>query len=123
MAFDDVVGSAAEKLASDERLRSNLTDDEFAPILDWAIKWLETKTAKAKNKAAAQKIAQMELKRIEMMMKQMNDQMPAGTTPTLEAAVKPLKLKLPRKKIEAKARVSLIQEVLKLIEGEWRRKK
>jgi hypothetical protein len=122
-SFNDVLESAAEKLSSDERLRSNLTDDEFAPMLDWAIKWLGTKTAKAKDKAAAQKIAQTELKRIETMMKQVNDHLLAGTTPTLEAAAKPLRLKLPKRKIEVKDRASLIKEVLILIEGEWGKKK
>ena len=123
MIFDDVLASAAEKLSSDERLRSNLTDDEFAPMLDWAIKWLGTKAAEAKDKTAAQKITQTELRRIETMMKQVNDHLLAGTTPTLEAAAKPLKLKLPKRKIEVKDRASLIKEVLTLIEGEWGKKK
>jgi len=115
MVYDDVLASAAEKLSSDERLRSNLTDDEFNPILDWAIVGLGKKTAKAKDKAAAQKIAAKELKRIESVMKAINDLLTGGNTPTLESAAKALKLKLPKRKIEAKDRASFIREVLSLV--------
>ncbi len=123
MSYEDVLESAAEKLSGDERLRSNLTDDEFAPMLDWAIKWLGVKTVKAKDKAAAQKIAAKELKRIESAMKGTNDLLKEGNTPTLESAAKALKLKPPKRKIEVKDRASLIKEVLKLIEVEWGKKK
>jgi len=123
MVFEDVIESAAEKLSSNERLRSNLTDDEFNPILDWAIAWLEKKTAKAKDNAAAQKIVQTESKRIETMMKTINDALKEGNTPTLESAASPLKIKLPKKKIGIRDRVMFIREVLKLIEGEWEKKK
>ena len=114
MTFDDVMESATEKLSGDERLRSNLTDDEFNPILDWAIAWLEKKTAKAKDKAAAQKIVQTELKSIETRMKTINDALKGGNTPTLESAAKPLKIKLPKNKIGIRNRDMFIREVLKL---------
>lgn len=115
MIFDDVIANAAEKLSGDERLRSNLTDDEFAPMLDWAIKWLGVKTAKAKDKAAAQKIAAKELKRIESAMKGVNDLLKEGNTPTLEAAAKALKLKLPKKKVGIRNREMFIREALSLV--------
>lgn len=114
-SFNSVLESAAEKLSGDERLRSNLTDDEFNPILDWAIARLEKKTAKAKDKTAAQKIVQTELKSIEMRMKAINDLLKGGNTPTLESAAKPLKIRLPKKKIGIRNRDMFIQEVLKLI--------
>ncbi len=116
MAFEDVIETAVEKLSGNERLRSNLTDDEFNPILDWAIARLEKKTAKAKDKAATQKIAAKELKRIESAMKAINDLLKGGNTPTLESAATPLKIKLPQKKIGIRNRAMFIQEVLKLIE-------
>ncbi|MBI4630287.1 MAG: hypothetical protein HY740_00930 [Chloroflexi bacterium] len=123
MVFEDVIESAAEKLSGDERLRSNLTDDEFNPILDWAITRLEKKTAKAKDKAAAQKIAAKELNQIESAMKVINDLLKEGNTPTLESAAKPLKVKPPKPKIGIRNRDMFIGEVLKLIEGEWEKKK
>lgn len=121
-SYNDVMESAAEKLSGDERLRSNLTDDEFNPILDWAIAWLDEKMAKASDGTAARQIAQNELKRIELAMTAINDLLPAGTTPTLEEAVKLLNWKMPTQKIEVKDRVSLIKEVLKLIDEEWGKK-
>ena len=123
MVFEDVMESAAEKLSGDERLRSNLTDDEFNPLLDWALAWLEKKMAKAKDKAAAQKIATEEMKRIETMMKMITDSLNGGNTPTLESAATLLKIKLPKKKIGIRNRAMFIQEVLKLIEVEWEKSK
>ena len=117
MVFEDVIEGVAEKLSGDERLRSNLTDDEFNPILDWAIAGLEKKTAKAKDKAAAQKIAAKELKRIESAMKGINDLLQGGNTPTLESAAKPLKVKPPKPKIGIRNRDMFIREVLKLFEA------
>jgi hypothetical protein len=115
MTFDDVIESAVEKLTGDERLRSNLTDDEFNPMLDWALAWLDEKTAKASDAAAARKIAQKELKRIESAMKTINDLLKEGNMPTLETAAKALQLKLPKKKIAVTDRVSFIREVLSLV--------
>ncbi len=43
---------AAERLLEDERLRSNLTDDEFQPLLDWALEALEAVAADPRRAAA-----------------------------------------------------------------------
>jgi|GEM_PF-1554241 hypothetical protein len=119
MTFNDVVESAAGKLSSDERLRSNLTDDEFTPILDWALARLDEKTAAAGDATTAKQIAHNEMKRIESVMTTLNESLSSSATPTLAAAATLLKLKLPKQKIEIRDRVSLIKEVLQLIEGEW----
>jgi hypothetical protein len=115
-SYDSLLESAAEKLAGNERLRSNMTDDEFNPCLDWALARLTRAIAKAKDKEAAQKILEKDLKSVETILKTLNDALKDNKTPTLESAAKLLKIKLPKQKIKVKARQVFISEILKLVQ-------
>jgi hypothetical protein len=108
MAFENLLENAAEKLVSNERLRSHLTDDEFTPCLDWALAKLTEAVAKAKDKEAAQKILAKELPAVEQVLKVINDSLQEGTK---------LSLKLPKKKIEVKDRAAFIHELLNLLKS------
>ena len=114
-SYDSLLESAAEKLMGNERLRSNMTDDEFNPCLDWALAQLTQATTKAKDRDAAQKILDDELKNAEGVLKALNDALKDSKTPTLESAAKLLKIKLPKQKIEVKDRQAFIQKVLSLM--------
>ncbi len=54
---------ASSSLYEDERLRSNLTDEQADIVLKWADDWLSSRIAEAPDEAAAQQIAQTEGKR------------------------------------------------------------
>lgn len=44
---------AAERLLDDERLRGSLTDDEFQPLLDWALRTIDRVAADAADRPMA----------------------------------------------------------------------
>ncbi len=62
--FDKVVQNAAENLYGDERLRSNLTDDEAKLVLDWALGRITAQVEAARDEATAKLVAQKELTRV-----------------------------------------------------------
>jgi hypothetical protein len=50
----------AERLLDDERLRADLTDDEFLPLQDWALARLHERAATMADPAAAEADAELE---------------------------------------------------------------
>ena len=62
--FDGIIQNAVEKLYEDERLRSNLTDDEARVVLDWATGWIADQVRAARDENAASQVAQGELTRV-----------------------------------------------------------
>jgi hypothetical protein len=73
MAFERIVQNASESLLGDERLRSNLTDDEAKVSLDWALNWLESRITPARDETEAKQIAQAELTRLRSLLGIVND--------------------------------------------------
>lgn len=92
-AYAKVLESTLEALYDDERLRSNLADDEAEVVLDWASAWLTEQVSAAKNETAAKKIAQGELARVKPIVSTINDLAKKPGTPTLGDAVNALALK------------------------------
>ena len=62
----------AEQLMEDERLRSNLDDDQAKIVLDWAIAWLGAQIHAARDAVAAQQIGRDELARVRDALKAVN---------------------------------------------------
>jgi transposase-like protein len=81
--FESIVQRAAEQLMENERLRSNLTDDEANTLLDWAIEWLESQVDKSPDEATARQAAQAEVARLRPAMQEINRQLAAGKTPSV----------------------------------------
>jgi hypothetical protein len=67
-----VAESVSEALYEDERLRSNLTDEQANLVLKWASNWLTEQISKARDEAAAQKIAQVESARVRSALAALN---------------------------------------------------
>lgn len=72
-AFDRVVQGVAESLYGDERLRSNLTDDEAKVVLDWALARVSERVATAKDESSARKAAQDALARVRPVIAALSD--------------------------------------------------
>lgn len=87
-AFEKVVQSTAEKLLEDERLRTNLDDEEADLLVNWAIEWLEGRISSAHDESAARQIAQKEFKRLRPAMQKINDALAESALPvSSDAAV------------------------------------
>ncbi|MBI3914311.1 MAG: hypothetical protein HY327_09035 [Chloroflexi bacterium] len=67
-----ILQGVAEQLMEDERLRSNLDDDEAKIVLDWAIAWLGAQINAAADAPAAAQIAGAELGRVRDALKAVN---------------------------------------------------
>ena len=70
--FDKIIQSAAENLYGDERLRSNLTDDEGKIVLDWALGRISVQVNAAHHEVAAKLAAQKELARVRPVVAALN---------------------------------------------------
>ncbi len=70
--YEAIVSNASESLLGDERLRSNLTDEEARIAIDWALGWLEKRICSARNEGDAKVIAQSELKRLRAFLAAIN---------------------------------------------------
>ena len=64
MPFEKIIQRVAEPLYEDERLRSNLADDEAKVVLDWAVHWIEEQMVPAKDESSAKQLAQRALERV-----------------------------------------------------------
>jgi hypothetical protein len=95
--YEKLVQSAAEKLMEDERLRTNLADDEAQLLVNWAIAWLQDHIARARDESAARQVAQAETTRLRSAMQRINDVLAEGKTPALIVALKELGLPSPAK--------------------------
>lgn len=64
VGFEKIIQHANEQVYDDERQRSDLTDDEARPVLDWAAQWIRREVSAAVDEAAAQDLAQRALGRV-----------------------------------------------------------
>jgi alkylhydroperoxidase family enzyme len=85
--FDKVVSKAAENLLGDERLRSNLTDDEAQVAMDWALARVKAQANAAKDEAGANKVTQGELARVRAVLSSVNQLLAKPGTPRLSDTV------------------------------------
>ncbi len=85
--FDQVIQSTAENLFGDERLRSNLADDEAKIVLDWALGRITARVKTARDEATARLIAQNELARVRPVLAAINSLAKKPGTPRLADAV------------------------------------
>lgn len=119
--YDKLVQSAAEKLIEDERLRSNLTDEEANLLVDWAIRWLEDRLARVRDEATARQIAQAEVTRLRPAMSKINDSLAGGKMPALSAALQTLGLTRSRAATNPLDRKGLIQSLTAHLAEAWRK--
>jgi hypothetical protein len=118
--YDGVVEGAAGKILEDERLRGNLTDDEANLLVNWAVGWLESRVAGARDEAAARASALAEVARLRPAMSKINALLVTGKTPT--AADVALALGLPASRATSQAlldRKALIQTLTAQLTEEW----
>lgn len=73
VAFDRVIGSMAERLYGDERLRSNLDDTEAQVILDWALARLTQIANASRDEGSARIAVQADLPRVRAVVMGLND--------------------------------------------------
>jgi hypothetical protein len=85
--FDKIIQNAAENLYGDERLRSNLADDEAKIVLDWALGRISAQVNAAHDEAAAKLAAQKELARVRPVIAAINALAKKPGTPRLADAV------------------------------------
>jgi hypothetical protein len=87
---DAILQSVAEQLMEDERLRSNLDDDQAKIVLDWAIAWMGAQVNAAADAPAAAQIAGAELGRVRDVLKAINAAAKAGhaAVPQIFAALR-----------------------------------
>ncbi len=67
---------AAERLLEDERLRGELTDDEFQPLLDWALATVDRVAAET-----AGQTEEVARRRLEAALDRIRDAIHAGLDP------------------------------------------
>jgi hypothetical protein len=72
MRFDKITQSISEQLYGDEKLRSNLADDEAKVVLDWAVHWIEEQMGSAKDESSAKQLAQRALARVRPVISAIN---------------------------------------------------
>jgi len=70
--YDNVLQSVVEPLMEDERLRSNLQDEEAQITMEWAIHYLGAQINTARDAADAQQIGHRELARVRDVMLAIN---------------------------------------------------
>ncbi len=85
--YDRVAKRAAESLLEDERLRSNLTDEEAKILLDWALEWLSAQIKKARSESAATQVAKTELGRVRQVIGAVNALAKTASPMTLSQAI------------------------------------
>ncbi len=85
--FDKIVQKAAENLLGDERLRSNLTDEEAKISLDWALERIRTQVSTARDEASARSVAQKQLARVRPVLLAINALGKKPGTPGLAGAL------------------------------------
>jgi len=120
-AYDKIVKSTAERLMEDERLRSNLADDEAKLLIDWALAWLEGRAVKANNEAAARQMVQTEMTRLRPAMHKINDLLVEGKTPALSHAVQALGLPANKTATNPLDRKGLIRALTAQLAESWKK--
>ena len=120
-AYDKLVQSAAERLMEDERLRSNLADDEAKLLIDWALARLAGRMAKASNEAVARQMVQTEMARLRPAMYKINDLLVEGQTPPLSRAIQALGLPANKTATNPLDRKGLIRAVTSQLNEAWRK--
>ena len=70
--FEKTIRRTTERLYEDEKLRTNLQDDEAKAVLGWAEDWLFAKISAADDDNQAKQIAQDELTRVRQAVTTMN---------------------------------------------------
>ena len=119
-AYNKAVQSVAEKLMEDERLRTNLADDEAKLLIDWALAWVEGRVFKAPNEATARQLAQAELARLRPAMSKINDILGGGKMPALTNAVRALGLPSTKTATNPLDRQGLIRALTTQLAKSWR---
>jgi len=117
---DKIIQGAAERLMEDERLRTNLADDEAKQLMDWALAWLEARVFKASNEAMARQIAQTEMTRLRPAMSKINDLLGEGKMPALTNAVRALGLPSTKTATTPLDRRGLIRALTTQLAESWR---
>ncbi len=91
---DKTVESAAEGLYGDERLRSNLTDDEANLVLNWAVGWLEKRAnvpapglAMGSKTPTAKRVSQASIDQVRQVVSSINGAARAPGTPRLDTTI------------------------------------
>ncbi len=72
MPFENIVEKVTEQLYADERLRSNLTDDEATVVLDWAAQWIKGQVAAASDEPDAKRVVERALTLVLPVIKAIN---------------------------------------------------
>ena len=121
-AHDKVIQGAAERLMEDERLRTNLTDEEAKQLMDWALAWLEARVFKAPNEAMARQIAQTEMTRLQPAMSTINDLLGGGKMPALTNAIRALGLPSTKTATNPLDRKGLIRALTTQLAESWRKR-
>ena len=120
-AYDKVMQSTAEKLMEDERLRTNLADDEAKLLMDWALAWMEGRVFKAPNEAVAQQLAQTELARLRPAMSKINNLLKGDKMPALTNATQALGLPAAKTATNPLDRKGLIRILTARLAESWRK--
>ncbi len=107
--FEKIVQRTTEKLYEDERLRSNMNDDESRIVLGWAERWLATQISAAEDEASARKIAQDEFTRVRQTVGAINALAAKPGVPRLSEAVAALETQAQATRMRSR------EEVFKLL--------
>ncbi|MBI3914419.1 MAG: hypothetical protein HY327_09605 [Chloroflexi bacterium] len=76
--YDNVLQNVVEQLLEDERLRSNLQDEEAQTTTEWAIHYLGAQINAARDESDAQQIGSRELARVRDVMRAINQRAQAS---------------------------------------------
>ncbi len=86
-SYDKIVQSVAENLTGDERLRSNLTDEEAAIVLDWVLGRISAQVQGARDETNARQLVQNELAHVRPVLLAINVLAEKPSTPRLADAI------------------------------------
>jgi hypothetical protein len=120
-AHDKVIQGAAERLMEDERLRTNLTDEEAKQLMDWALAWLEARVFKAPDEVTARQTAQTEMTRLRPAISKINGLLGGDKLPTLANAVQALGLPATKTATNPLDRKGLIRALTTQLAESWRK--
>jgi hypothetical protein len=118
--YDGIIQGVAEKLMEDERLRSNLADDEANFLLKWAIERVKGRVSSAPDEDTAHQTVQAEIARLHPAMVKINALLAGDKAPSVVSAIQVLGVSGAKSAISGTLdRKSFIQAMTSHLVEEW----
>jgi hypothetical protein len=118
-SFESQIESSLEQLQMDERLRSNLIDDEAKLLLEWATTRLMDSAGSNEDEAIGLETVRAETRRVKSALRIINDLFADDHNPTPTEALTALSLPLDQTVPPLPDRAALIKWLLAQLSTAW----